>query len=545
MSFQSEFLKVARKIRREFLRLFGKIKVIKNNFSSLDELIGKGPRRPKKSPPEMLDIKKLIEDHAIKPRGVIHIGANTASELEEYLSMGFKKILYIEANPELIPELKKKAARYPGIVFIVHAAVTDVDGLIKLRVTSQNQSSSILALGKHREIYPSIKEVKQVEVPARKLDTLLDEYGHRPADYNFLNIDIQGAELLALRGSIGLLPFVDAINTEVNLLELYKGCAMLNELEDFLASHHFNRAAMATPWHHSWGDAFFVRKPVVSMDNLGNNGSFANQLFQYMFLRLVAKKQGAIVQTPPWVGQELFGFNDPAPLRHLPEWEEPLITAETNDKKNGAEESSIYFKSPVDNFESTNFKGHFIGHTLDLLPEQDFIRKLFGFVPRFEELGQQKLKLLRSQKRFIMAVHLRRGDYGYGFFYRTPCSWYERWMSENGLNPSEWIIYICSETPKKYRKRFAGYETTYAADIGVNAKLAAYFDFYIMTQADYVLTANSTYSFMASMLNVTAQGFARPSLREEKLINFNPWNAAVLERQILSAEEHDKLKKND
>lgn len=545
MGLKSQFSRILLKIRREFLRLWGRVEVIKDNFPALDELIGKGPRRPKKSPPEMLDIKKLIEEHAIKPRGVIHIGANTASELEEYLSMGFQKILYIEANPELIPELKKKAARYPGIVFVVHAAVTDVDGLIKLRVTSQNQSSSILALGKHREIYPSIKEVKQVEVPARRIDTLLGEHGHRPADYNFLNIDIQGAELLALRGSLELLPFIDAINTEVNLEELYQGCAMLNELEEFLAAHNFNRAAMVTPWHHTWGDAFFVRKPIVAMANLGHNGNFANQLFQYLFLCLVAKKQGGVVQTPRWVGQELFGFNNPELIRSLPEWRESLDESAADQSKLDANTGAKYFRDQISDFHSTNFNGYFIGHTLDLLPEQDFIRKLFRFVPRFEELGQQKLKLLRSKKRFIMAVHLRRGDYGYGFFYRTPCSWYERWMSENGLNPSEWIIYICSETPKKYRTRFAGYETTYAADIGVNAKLAGYFDFYIMTQADYVLTANSTYSFMASMLNVTAQGFARPSLREEKLINFNPWNAAVLERQILSAEEHERLKKND
>ncbi len=293
------------------------------------------------------------------------------------------------------------------------------------------------------------------------------------------------------------------------------------------------------------GRCFFVRKPIVAMANLGHNGNFANQLFQYMFLCLVAKKQGGVVQTPRWVGQELFGFNNPELIRSLPEWRESLDESAAGQSKPDANTGAKYFRDQISDFHSTNFNGYFIGHTLNFLPEQDFIRKLFSFVPRFEELGQQKLKLLRSKKRFIMAVHLRRGDYGYGFFYRTPCSWYERWMSENGLNPSEWIIYICSETPKKYRTRFAGYETTYAADIGVNAKLAGYFDFYIMTQADYVLTANSTYSFMASMLNVTAQGFARPSLREEKLINFNPWNAAVLERQILSAEEHERLKKND
>ena len=544
MSLKSEFLKLAKSVRVALMRLSGRSEDAIRHYPALDQLIGKD-KRVKKSAPEMLDIKQLMRDHAIKPRGVIHVGANVASELEEYIAMGFRKILYIEANPALIPGLKEKAARYPGIVYVAHAAVSDINGVVKLRVTSANQSSSILALGKHREIYPSIREVEQAEVPSRMLDTLLKEEGQSPSDYNFLNIDIQGAELLALRGSLGLITSIDAINTEVNLLELYEGCAMLKELENFLALQGFNRAAMATPWHPSWGDAFYVRKPVAAMSTLGRNGGFANQLFQYMFLRLVAKKQGAIVQTPHWVGQELFGFNEPQLILSLPEWRESFEAAAIAEGGRDNHEWARYFRNEMSDFRSTNFWGHFMGHSSLLLPDQDFIRTLFQFAPRFDEFGQDKMKLLRARKRYVLAVHLRRGDYGKGFFFRTPCSWYESWIRKSGLNPSDWIIYICSETPRKYRERFVGCETASAPDIGVNAGLATYLDFYVMTQADYVLTANSSYSFLACMLNRKAQGFARPCLEKKSLISFNPWNSNILDRTVLTVNEHESLKKSD
>lgn len=504
-----------------------------------------GLPEPAESPAtQMLDIGGLLRAHGITPRGVIHVGAHQAGELEDYLRMGFSRILYVEANPALIPGLRAKAQAHRGKVIIVHAAASDIDGTVLLRVTSMDQSSSILPLAKHKDIYPTIREVAQVEVRARCLDTLLAEEGLRAEDFNFLNLDIQGAELMAMRGARRLLANIEAVNTEVNLQELYQGAGLLGELEQFMAKLGFGRAAMVTPWHPSWGDAFYVRKPIVTMTTLGRNGRFANQLFQYMFLQLVARRQGALVQSPRWVGCELFGRDDPEPLLILPEWRENMDELNSSGTLLDCNWTR-QFKEITSAFASTDYWGYFMGHSRDLAAERDFIRGLFRFQPEFVESAERRLAQLRSSRRKILAVHLRRGDYGYGYFFRAPCAWYEAWLSRSGLDPADWVVYVCSETPADYRGRFAGFKTANASDLGATGSLAAYLDFYVMTKADKVLISNSSFSFMATMLNETANEFLRPSAETEELVSFDPWDADVLLRFSPTPEVHQRFINQD
>lgn len=539
MSLKSIMLKLIRSVRKRvwFLRP----KPVSQR-PILDALLGQAAVTD--GPKAMIDIGSMLSRHGIEPRGVIHVGAHQAGELDEYLRLGFAKILYVEANPALIPALRTKAAAHPGKVFVAHAAAADVDGVVHLHVTSMDQSSSILPLAKHQEIYPSIREVAKVEVRSRRLDTLLAEEGLTASDFNFLNLDIQGAELMALRGAPALLAVVAAVNTEINLEELYQGAALLGELEGFMVKAGFNRAAMVTPWHPTWGDAFYVRKPVVAMSTLGKNGRFANQLFQYMFLRLVARRQGALVQTPAWVGRELFGCDEPAPVLAMPEWKEPVDELSAADAFRGCEWTS-HFRESAPDFRSRDYWGYFMGHTADLAPDRAFIRSLFRFDPEFAQVAGRRLAKLRARRQRILAVHLRRGDYGYGYFFRAPCVWYEQWLRRSGFDPAEWLIYVCSETASPYLKRFAGYQTADASCLGGTPGVAAYLDFYVLTQADYVLTANSSFSFMAAMLNERARGFARPCAQQEALVEFDPWDAPVLLRHMPSMKDHERFRQND
>lgn len=540
MYLKSAFQKLVRSIRKRVWFLRAKSATARPSLAAL-----LGQPEPAVAPAtEMLDIAALLTKNRIVPRGVIHVGAHQAGELDDYLRMGFTKILYVEANPALIPALRAKSQAHPGKVFIVHAAASDTDGTVLLRVTSMDQSSSILPLAKHKDIYPSIREVSQVEVRSRTLDTLLAEEGLRAEDFNFLNLDIQGAELMALRGASRLLANIEAVNSEVNLQELYEGAALLGELERFMAKQGFNRAAMCTPWHPSWGDALYVRKPVVTMTTFGNNGRFANQLFQYMFLRLVARRQGALVQLPRWVGCVLFGCDEPEPLLSLPEWRENMDELNLRGTLLDCDWTK-QFKESIPAFASTDYWGYFMGHSRDLVADRDFIRGLFRFHPEFVESAERRLARLRSSRRKILAVHLRRGDYGYGYFFRAPCAWYEAWLSRSGLDPTEWAVYVCSETPADYRGRFAGFKTADASDLGAAGSLAAYLDFYVMTKADKVLTSNSSFSFMATMLNENASEFLRPSAEMEELVPFDPWDADALLRFSPSPETHQRFINQD
>jgi FkbM family methyltransferase len=207
---------------------------------------------------QFIDVPLLFRQHALVPRGVIHVGAHEGQELDTYLEMGFKHIFFIEANPQTYERLQHHVGRRPE-VRIAHCAICAHNGSVALRVTSAEASSSILPLKRHLDLYPEILEAAQVTVRARRLDDLLDEMGLPVEDYNFLHMDIQGAELLALQGAPRTLTGIAAISTEINYAELYEGCPPVEDLDDFLGPHGFVRRVTSTPTHPSWGDAFYVR----------------------------------------------------------------------------------------------------------------------------------------------------------------------------------------------------------------------------------------------------------------------------------------------
>ena len=73
-------------------------------------------------------------------------------------------------------------------------------------------------------------------------------------------MDIQGAELLALKGSTKILDKIDIINTELNFDELYEGCALAHEIDKFLKFYNFHRVETDLRFHHTWGDGLYVKK---------------------------------------------------------------------------------------------------------------------------------------------------------------------------------------------------------------------------------------------------------------------------------------------
>jgi FkbM family methyltransferase len=208
----------------------------------------------------IMDLGSLCKENGIIPRGVIHIGAHEGRESKIYNQLGIKHVLFIEANPLVYQKLCANVGSQPHIK-TVNCAISDKNGMVELHVTSFDQSSSILPLKKHKELYPGITETQKIAVVSKTLDTLAKELNIPPGMYNMINIDIQGAELLALKGGIETLKNIEAINTEVNFAELYEGCALIQDMDHFLYSCGFTRVKTLTPYHPSWGDAFYVKNP--------------------------------------------------------------------------------------------------------------------------------------------------------------------------------------------------------------------------------------------------------------------------------------------
>ena len=203
----------------------------------------------------LLDLKQLASDFNLQITGVIHLGAHLAEEAPLYAELGINNVWWVEALPQNITLIEKAIRPYGHKV--INALVTDVDhGKQWFNVTNYDgMSSSIYEFGKpHLDSSPDTVFVDRVMLETRTVDSLAAEYNI--SGCNMLCMDLQGAELLALRGASKTLDAIDYVYTEVNSDQVYIGCAQVFDLDSNL--WEFTR--VETSWTPaSWGDALYVR----------------------------------------------------------------------------------------------------------------------------------------------------------------------------------------------------------------------------------------------------------------------------------------------
>ncbi len=494
----------------------------------------------------MIELTKYFKKYSFQPRGAIHVGAHKGEEVDFYIQAGFSNIILIEANPFLYKILCAKFERHSKVK-VIHAAITDFNGNIDLRLTSHDQSSSILKLKNHKLIYPSISEIGTVNVPARTLDHCLFENRLGYESFNFLSLDIQGAELLALKGCASILRHIEIINTEVSTEELYQDCSTLDDLERFLRSTGFNRIALSCPYHPSWGDALYIKKRLFSMETLGQNGRFGNQIFQYFFLNVVSTLHDSVIHTPTWIGSSLFDLSDAQPIIKSPRVYEKSVSDQLPSPEVGIEFDQFLthdLQFPV----ATDIFGYFQPHTAKYRRFRDLWQRTFSLRNDFEQLRKNLIESISVRGRGVIAIHLRRGDYGSGdSFYRAPASWYEEWLSNAKIDPAKYVIYVASDEPQLYENRFSDFDVITARLLDVQQTSIAVMlaDFFILMSADILCISNSSFSFAAALCNKYAECFLRPNFDTRQLVEFDPWNSEVLEKLKLLEEDHKYLNSID
>jgi len=201
----------------------------------------------------LINIDYLINKYNINFKGILHVGAHECEELQNYEKyLPREKILWIEAMKEKVIQCKNM---YPNIL-IEQAVVSDNIENVTFNVSNNGQSSSILNFSLHSIYHPHIHYVYSYEVKTQMLKDILPNYD---ISFNFLNLDIQGVELKALKGMENYLHNVDYIYTEVNEDYVYEGCYLIGELDSYLSQFGFIRVE-TNMTEFKWGDAFYIKK---------------------------------------------------------------------------------------------------------------------------------------------------------------------------------------------------------------------------------------------------------------------------------------------
>jgi len=201
----------------------------------------------------LIPLHELVRKYNIQFTGILHVGAHECEELNDYEKyLPRNKILWVEAMTHKVNECKQ---RYPNLL-IENAIVSDVVENVQFKISNNGQSSSMLDFGLHSQYHPHVHYVTGFDGTTSLLKDILPKYDIK---YNFLNFDIQGAELKALKGMEEYLNNVDYLYTEVNSDYVYKECALVTELDDYLQK--FGLFRVETKWtDFKWGDAFYIRK---------------------------------------------------------------------------------------------------------------------------------------------------------------------------------------------------------------------------------------------------------------------------------------------
>ncbi len=235
----------------------------------------------------LISVDELKREFGVSATGVLHVGAHLAEESEDYEKAGWStesKVIWVESQIELAQLLIHTLN--PLRNKVINATVWSETGKEMIfHVANNSQSSSLFDFGTHAETYPDINFTSKRKVMTVRLDEIINESD----DISFVNLDVQGAELEALKG-LGLkINNVKWIYSEVNKREVYAGCAKIEELDFFLKKYSFKRIATRWAFRTGWGDALWIKKSesrgmlkVVILFKINENLRIANLLLRLL-----------------------------------------------------------------------------------------------------------------------------------------------------------------------------------------------------------------------------------------------------------------------
>jgi FkbM family methyltransferase len=168
---------------------------------------------------------------------VLDIGANTGQFGDDLRACGYAgRIVSVEPLADAYTHLVEHV-RTDSRWDTERAAVSRAVGTLTMNVSANSVSSSALPiLERHTVAAPSSGYVASEDVPATTVDDLVARHRIDPASA-LLKVDVQGYEMPVFEGAAATLSRFAVVRTELSLVSLYEGQALLPEVVDHLRGH--------------------------------------------------------------------------------------------------------------------------------------------------------------------------------------------------------------------------------------------------------------------------------------------------------------------
>jgi FkbM family methyltransferase len=213
-----------------------------------------------------------------EPYIIFDIGSrDCVQSIEFYEYFPNSKIYAFECNPNTLDICKKNIESYSDRITLIKGAVCDYDGNIKFYPINQQKTittwedgnpgaSSIFKSNGNYTVETYIQD--EITTPCHRLDSVMNKYGISKVDIIWM--DLQGAELLALKGLGNHLQNVKYIHTEVSYKEMYSGQVMFDELNNYILSNDFviKNNFFLTGWQE---DVIYEKKNIYDLTTFKND----------------------------------------------------------------------------------------------------------------------------------------------------------------------------------------------------------------------------------------------------------------------------------
>jgi FkbM family methyltransferase len=174
-------------------------------------------------------------DLVSQSRGVLHIGAHLGQESEDYAIRG-KPVIWVEADPLTFLELNENLSKHKN-QYAFNIVLGDEKREIDFfRASNGKASSSVFSFSKENS-FKNVTTSEVLRLTMSRLDAnfTADELG----GFDHWVIDVQGAELLVLKGAGQLLSICRTLFVECSKSEYYNGGVQWNELQNYLKDEGF------------------------------------------------------------------------------------------------------------------------------------------------------------------------------------------------------------------------------------------------------------------------------------------------------------------
>jgi len=212
----------------------------------------------------IFDLQTIASELNININGVIHVGAFDGSELSSYRKLNLFNTILFEPQKQMYNVVKHKCID-DEIVYNVALGSNNIEADMFISdkaggmANGATQSSSILEPKVHLTEHPEVTFPEKETISVKRFDNFVISNKIDVLGYNMLNVDVQGYELEVFKGFGDYLNQIDIIIAEVNRDEVYKGCAMIGDIDAYLSQYNLRQASVY--WQSaSWGDAVYVRK---------------------------------------------------------------------------------------------------------------------------------------------------------------------------------------------------------------------------------------------------------------------------------------------